>query len=654
VVVVVASDHHVPDRGAFCASVLRAAEAAAQDWIVTLGVRPAAPTTAYGYIEPGHPLEGVDQVRAVTRFVEKPDAETARAYVAAGMLWNSGNFVFKADMLLGELARLAPATVESVRTALDAAEEIGGATFLAESFKSAPKISIDYALMEKTSRAAVAPVEFGWSDLGAWDAVWDASGRDADGNAITGDGLLLDSRDCLVRAADGPLVVGVGLTRIAIVAEADALLICSLDASQSVKSAVDRLKSLGRPEVDVGAPAAAADPKTLSDARAAIERWLHGTAFPVWWSLGADHLGGGFHEALDDDGKAVLAPRRARVQARQVYSYAAAGLLGWPGPWRAAVGHGLDYMLSRYRRPDGLFRTLVNADGSPADDTVMVYDQAFVLFALASAAKATPERAPELRAIARKLVVALYEQFGAGPGLREAAGATPYQSNPHMHLLEASLAWEELDGDPFWRGLADDLVELALSRFIDPESGALREFFDERWAPAAGLAGRIVEPGHQFEWAWLLERWGRSRDDRRARAAARQLFRIGTAGVDRSRQVAVNALLDDLSVHDAGARLWPQTERLKAALILSAEPGAQAKDYEAEAVDALEGLTGYLAEPLAGLWRDKREPGGAFVAEPAPASSFYHIVCAIAELGAQPNTIRATEAAAARATAAKK
>jgi mannose-1-phosphate guanylyltransferase/mannose-6-phosphate isomerase len=579
IAVVVASDHHVPDAAAFRASV---------------------------------------EVAAIA---------TAQAYVDAGYFWNSGNFVFGAQTLVDEMRRHAPEVGAAAAAAIDEAEPAErGVVRLSDSFRTAPKISFDYAVMEKTDRAAVAPVSYAWSDLGAWEAVWAASDRNDQGNIVSGEAMLLDSRDCLVRVGDGPLVVGIGLKRLAVVAEVDAILICDLDTTQGVKAAVDRLTAAGRPEIDIASRSA----PSLHALGHKLRQWLFVSALPVWWTLGADHVGGGFHEALDAAAQPAPALRRARVQARQIYSYATAGALGWRGPWKQAVEHGLYYFLTHYGRSDGLIRTLVSVNGAALNETAMLYDQAFALLALASAAKALPDREETLTRSAVQLLDSLNKTRRAKRGFTEVAGPTPYQANPHMHLLEAALAWEAVSADKAWADLADELAELALSALIDRSSGALREHFDESWTPAAGLDGRIVEPGHQFEWSWLLERWGVARGRADARQAARRLFEIGTGGIDAVRGVAVNALLDDLSVHDAGARLWPQTEWLKASLILGRESQATA------AANAL-GL--YLEGLPPGLWRDRLNSDGSFVSEPAPASSLYHIVCAIAELAASTGAI---------------
>ncbi len=364
-----------------------------------------------------------------------------------------------------------------------------------------------------------------------------------------------------------------------------------------------------------------------------LEDWLFGTALPLWWERGGDREGG-FHEVLALDGVPVIRDRRARVQARQSYVYALAGTMGWQGAWQEPAQHGLLYLMQRYRKPDGEFATLASAEGRVLDETAMLYDQAFVLLAMATLHAALPGRGAledEALGLARKVTGA--RRHGRG-GYAE-SGSPRFQSNPHMHLFEASLAWCEAGPAPFWQELADEIGGLALGHFIDRDAGYLREFFREDWTPMEGAEGRIVEPGHQFEWAWLLERWGRARNRGDARIAARRLFACGMHGIDRARNVAVDELAEDLSIARATARLWPQTERLKAALILAeSEQGAARENYLSEAGEAARSLLVYLDTPTKGLWRDKMREDGSFVEEPAPASSFYHIVCAIDALRA--------------------
>ncbi|WP_099867155.1 AGE family epimerase/isomerase [Pararhizobium haloflavum] len=369
-----------------------------------------------------------------------------------------------------------------------------------------------------------------------------------------------------------------------------------------------------------------------------LTAWLEGAALPLWRERGFS-AGMGFAETIAQDGRATTDDVRARVNPRQVYCFAEAGRRGWPGDWRTAVLGGLERFDRVYRRPDGFYGHLATCEGSLIDDRFDLYNQAFALLAFAAIAEAMPERKPEMAARALSLLEALRARF-AHPkgGFHESEPpAPPLRSNPHMHLFEAAQAWETVAGVEAgpWRDLADEIAELCLARFIDPAGGFLREFFDLGWQPAEGEAGSVVEPGHQFEWAWLLARWARRRGGRTeaVRRAAR-LFAVGeTHGVDGHRGVAVMTLSDALVVVDPIARLWVQTEWLKSAVLLAVlAKGEERERYLASAERAGDALAAFIATSQPGLWHDKQRADGTFVDEPAPASSFYHIVCAIGEL----------------------
>jgi mannose-6-phosphate isomerase len=368
----------------------------------------------------------------------------------------------------------------------------------------------------------------------------------------------------------------------------------------------------------------------VTESLARLKHWVAEEAYPIWWAQGADHEKGGFHEKIAMDGTPVVLPKRARVQPRQIYSFSKAKALGWAGDMVAAVRHGVDFYLAHYRRPDGLFRTLVSPDGEALDESIAFYDQSFALFGLHSAYVTLGQDGAYLD-MARQLM-AEWCRTRKHPviGFEEAVPrVVPLGSNPHMHLFEACQAWFAVDHKGPWGGVADELARLALTYFIDAKSGALREFFDGNWQPMPGQQGRIVEPGHQFEWAWLLMRWGKARGDDRMIKAALRLIEIGeTFGTD-DRNVAFFSLFDDFTPHDKKARLWAQTERLKAHC-LAAEVTGERTHWDLS-VQAVQGLEKFFAVPVPGLWRDILNPDGSFVEEPAPASSFYHIVCAIAE-----------------------
>lgn len=382
----------------------------------------------------------------------------------------------------------------------------------------------------------------------------------------------------------------------------------------------------------------------LAEPTIRLERWLFDEALPLWWTLGADHQRGGFHEAIDLHGRPTATHRRVRVQARQTFVYATAGLWGWRGPWRAAVDHGLDYQQTRYLRHCGLVRGSVDAEGAPIDDSAMLYDQAFVLLAIAAAFRAVPSRI-DLPGRAHSLLGALDAAFRHDDrGFREASADHPFHADPHMHLLEAALAWSEVSSDRAWPLLADSLAELALASFIDPEAGAIREYLASNWRAAAGQVGRIFEPGHQFEWAGLLRTWGKARGRRDALDAAARLFRVGSRfGIDRVRGVAFHSMGGDLCPLNRTARLWPQTEWIKAAVVFGADARDETEQAAllAEALSAVDGLQLFLNSPVRGAWRDKLTSEGVFLEEPAPASSIYHVIGAIRALSTRRQAVLA-------------
>jgi mannose-6-phosphate isomerase len=304
--------------------------------------------------------------------------------------------------------------------------------------------------------------------------------------------------------------------------------------------------------------------------------------------------------------------------------------MGWRGDADGLARHGLDYFLGKFRREDGLFRTLVEVDGTPADDRALLYDQAFALLGLAECHRvvASPEGYHLEALTLRSILQVLLKREGAGFETGLPPG-TALSANAHMHLLEACLSWGELRPDATWRKMADAIVSLALDRFIDPKQGILREHFRADWAPVPELAGRVIEPGHHYEWAWLLFRWSAGGHHPQAHRAAFRLIDIAEAHGVRN-GVAVNALLDDLSMHDANARLWPQTERIKAAA--RAARITNEDRYWTIAASAADALIRYLQTPMRGSWFDQLTPDGRFIEEPALASSFYHVVSAVVEL----------------------
>ena len=246
VVAVLAADHVVKDKAGFVALCKKAAAAAAEGHIVTLGIKPNHPATGYGYIKPGASVH--DDVMTLERFVEKPDRATAQRYVDEGYLWNSGNFFFRADVMQAELLAFEPAMINAAADAVARAHQDLDFTLLeAESFSHATKKSIDYAVMERTTKAAVVPADIGWSDVGNWAAVWELSDQDDDGNSIRGHGSIMHAKNVHVRSPDH-LTAVVGVDDVIVVTTHDAVLVVGKDHGDKVKQLVEKLRGEGRRE----------------------------------------------------------------------------------------------------------------------------------------------------------------------------------------------------------------------------------------------------------------------------------------------------------------------------------------------------------------------------------------------------------------------
>lgn len=246
VVLALAADHIIPDADAFRA-ICRAGRVAAEAGrIVTFGIKPTEPKSSYGYILPGEAI--ADGVNTIRSFVEKPDAETAARYVRDGYLWNSGNFLFRADVLLSELKRLEPEIAAAVEVAVaKASDDLGFLRLDPEAFARAPQKSIDYAVMEKTDRAAVALGKFAWSDIGSWDALLDITTPDRSGNVLQGSVVAMDAAGCVVHSNDR-LTALIGVRDLVVVSTSDAVMVVPRARAEEVRELVGKLKAAKRPE----------------------------------------------------------------------------------------------------------------------------------------------------------------------------------------------------------------------------------------------------------------------------------------------------------------------------------------------------------------------------------------------------------------------
>ncbi|MDA8962883.1 mannose-1-phosphate guanylyltransferase/mannose-6-phosphate isomerase [Pseudomonadales bacterium] len=246
---VLPADHCMVDITAFQAGVDKAREAAEAGYLVTFGILPETAETGYGYIERGEALASVAGTFGIQRFVEKPNKATAERYLAdQNFTWNSGMFLFRADQFLAELKQHAPAIHSACEQAYkNAYRDLDFTRIEEQAFTACPSDSIDYAVMEKTSKGAMVPLDAGWNDVGSWGAIWDISNKDADGNVVVGDALVQDSSNSLIYS-DSRLVTTLGLSDTVVVETADAVLVADKSRVQDVKSLVVALKQQSRDE----------------------------------------------------------------------------------------------------------------------------------------------------------------------------------------------------------------------------------------------------------------------------------------------------------------------------------------------------------------------------------------------------------------------
>ena len=367
-----------------------------------------------------------------------------------------------------------------------------------------------------------------------------------------------------------------------------------------------------------------------ASAHAAFHDWMFGQALPFWGAAGHDGAGQGACEHLGLDGARADVPfKRMRVQARQIYVFSHAALLGWPEGERLAHD-GYGFITRQGQREDGSWARTLSRSGDVTDSAADLYDLAFVLFALAWYARLTGLAEP-LQRVRRTHDFIRSSMRGPVTGYLNAVPAEPgpRQQNPHMHLLEAALALHETTGEAAYMDLAGELAALFQERLFDAESGTLGEFFAPDWSLAPGDAGTLVEPGHHYEWVWLLDRYQRRTGVSLMPQAERLYSFARQAGTDPRTGLVWDAASRDGSVRSRAARLWPQTEALKAHIVMArrglASPEAIVPVARNIGMRFLDGCPG-------GAWVDQLDAEGKPAATKIPTSSFYHLFMAYAEL----------------------
>jgi mannose/cellobiose epimerase-like protein (N-acyl-D-glucosamine 2-epimerase family) len=373
--------------------------------------------------------------------------------------------------------------------------------------------------------------------------------------------------------------------------------------------------------------AAASDPSD-ADIVGRLKRRVIDHCLPLWCTEGWDDAAGGFVDRLDPNGRADrLAPRRVFVQARQIYCYAKAAQMGWYGEGREVALKGLDHLLTKAKAPDGRpgFVHRLTADGGVLDARRDTYDHAFVLLALATVYGL--DRDAQVRTEIDALLAYLDAHLRSPNGgfLEGAPASLPRRQNPQMHLFEAMIAVFDATHDLAFQQRAGEFFALFLANLYDKQTRVLGEYFEDDWSRISPVS---VEPGHLAEWVWLLKGFeritgcptGRYRDELLASAL-------------RYRDEATGCLADEGNVEGLirrhSRRLWPQSEMAKA-WIAQAEAGeAGAAEQARAALARLE--RHYLSHPVAGGWYDQFDRDGKSLVATIPASSFYHVLCAVTE-----------------------
>lgn len=610
-VLIMPADHAIADPDAFHTAISAASGAARDGKLITFGITADAPATGYGYIQAGGPLFA-DRPTPVARFVEKPDRQTAEQYLSeGGYFWNGGIFLFRAGAMIDALERFAPSIITAVRTALVGAP--GEEQLDPDLFAKTPSDSIDYAVMEHADNIEVMPVDMGWTDVGDHDALFSLN-EARSGLRLSGPAAATGGDNVFIRA-HGPVVGVHGVSDIAVIATRDAVLVTRRGEAAGIRNLVEQLTH---------APQRAMVGEALRGAVASFLDRLLGH----WADIAWDPENGGFIEAVGSDGRPVRnLSRRGRIAPRQIFTFAAALQAGWnpDGRARALVDDGLAFLDERARSPQGGWAHKLSSRGKPEDPRRDLYDHAFVALAAAKAFSTTG--APLARTIAEEAFAIIdgdMRDLENGGWYDPETGDGAKRANPHMHLLEASLAWFEASNDQASLRRAEEIACLFEESMFDARTGAVLEVFRRNWARSDTAQGRVAEPGHCYEWAYLLSELERL-SGRDTLSWRRRLIGFADRHGRNEHGCAYDAVSIDGEPIASSRRLWPQLEMVRARLS-HADTGAPGQaERELQAI-----FDTYLKGGREPVWIDTFDADGEPVDEQMPASMPYHLMTALA------------------------
>lgn len=613
-VLILPADHDIRDVPAFQTAIAFAAAAAEEGAIVTFGIEPSHPATGYGYIK----AESSNAtVKRVEEFVEKPDLATAESYLETGTYyWNAGIFLFKSGVMAAALAQYAPDVLSGTKQSLHSFKD-DTAHLDPDTFATTPSISIDYAVMENAENVQTVPVQMGWSDVGGYRALHDLLTEDKTANFASGPVFTTESEGLYVRS-EGPAIAVNGVSNLVIIATEDEVMITPTSDDAAVKTLGAEVQGkraqLG---FSVGL-------------KQRVQNWLW-QAFDTWAEKAWDDEKGGFVEQLDLNGHPDLnADRRVRVQARQVYSFAQAIELGWPNVETAQslIDKGLNYLDTRLRHPEGGWSHIITADGAAKDTKRDLYDHAFIILAGSAAYKATGSALG--MKIAQDAISFVDSQLKdrTDGGWQEALPTSlPRRSNPHMHMLEAMLAYHDATGNSAALDRAGECVTLFEKQFFDPSTNVMSEFFEQDWSTIETPEQTVFEPGHHYEWATLLSMYDLASGHDSLSWRRRLIKRADADGLNPKTGFAVNALRENGEITNPTSRLWHQLEMFRAYML---HPGVASRSKAEALLERV--FETYLDQGPKGGWIDEVDADGAPIAKAVPASMLYHAVTAFAPL----------------------
>lgn len=624
IVLVLPSDHHISDVDGFHSAIKTGLDLLQSNHgIVTFGIRPTRAETEYGYIEKG---SGEGAVYQVKTFREKPDLRSAETYITdQNFLWNSGIFMFRVSDIVAEFERQQAELWRLVKRATEKGNWDGKSLLLdKETYLNCTNTSFDYGIMESAPHISVIESDFGWSDLGSWNQLHEILPKNGSNNVEIGNVQTVGVQNSYLRSEDRLLAVG-GLDNIIVVSRPDALLITHRDKTSIVNDLHEQVRATNWP------PAHIAQSGKIVPSKDEIRAWIFDLALPYWADRGIDYDFGGVHEALSYQGKPVdLGGKRIRVLMRQIYSFAKAKHYGWQGEHERILRHCFDTLVNTGWHDDGGWIHRYNNDGTVQDDQRDTYDHAFALLSCAALYQTTGWDEAKLWADKTLNYLDTHLKDQTNGGFFEGSKPVNFRrANPHMHYLEAVLEWFEVTGDRSYLKRAEKIIALFKNKFFDHDNWRLHEFFDLEWNPLNNDKNQI-EPGHHYEWTWLLLRYVKASGDQSVKEYARKLYATALSfGHISSTDAAADTMDFDGSNLSDTARLWPQTEALKAAVAMEEYGLPNDKNLVTRMLDQI--YNRYLSTPQPGGWFDKMNKEGAVVSTDIQASLLYHILCAFAE-----------------------